>query len=420
VEVESIQQQSPPEKPAPVESADLVVGILAGLDQRGLKVLFESLLALPGSRRIVALHSDPAGNESAANLAPPEANSFVSILPWSLTAPEVAAAPVQSIAAACQSLFAATEKLSARACCLIASDMASAPADWASQLVRPLIESDVDLVMPYYAPHKFQGLLNASILYPLTRSLYGKRIHNPLGPDIGVSRQLAQRLLGTNRNGNAGPAQTHPLASLIPMAVCENLKLSQVRVGARLYPPTDWTVMSSLLAQVLGPVFLEMERCAACWQRTRASATVPVRGEFAADSVDSGASDLNLNRMIETFQLGVRDLQEIWSLVLPPATLLELRKLSRLKPEQVQMPDELWAHIVYDFALAHRQRTINRDHLLRSMTPLYLAWVGSYAREMESAGPAAVEQRMERLSLAYEAAKPYLISRWRWPDRFNP
>jgi hypothetical protein len=204
------------------------------------------------------------------------------------------------------------------------------------------------------------------------------------------------------------------------MVVCDNLKLSQVRVGARLYPPTDWTVMSSLLAQVLGPVFLEMERCAACWQRTRGSAPVPVRGEFAADPADSGPSDLNLSRMIETFQLGVRDLQEIWSLVLPPATLFELRKLSRLKPEQVQMPDELWAHIVYDFALAHRQRTINRDHLLRSMTPLYLAWVGSYAREMESAGPAAVEQRIERLSLAYEAAKPYLISRWRWPDRFNP
>jgi hypothetical protein len=100
--------------------------------------------------------------------------------------------------------------------------------------------------------------------------------------------------------------------------------------------------------------------------------------------------------------------------------LFELRKLSRLKPEQVHMPDELWARIVYDFALAHRLRTINRDHLLRSLTPLYLAWVVSYARELETAGTANVEERIERLALAYEAAKPYLISRWRWPDRFNP
>jgi hypothetical protein len=31
-----------------------------------------------------------------------------------------------------------------------------------------------------------------------------------------------------------------------------------------------------------------------------------------------------------------------------------------------------------------------------------------------------VEQRIEALCLAYEAEKGYLISRWRWPDRFNP
>ena len=176
--------------------------------------------------------------------------------------------------------------------------------------------------------------------------------------------------------------------------------------------------MSSLVAQVLGPIFLEMDRNAACWQRARGSIPVPVRGEYQPPSQETGT--LDLNRMVETFRLGVRDLQEIWSLVLPPATLFEIRKVSRSTAEQVNMPDELWARIVYDFALAHRLRTINRDHLLRSMTPLYLAWVLSYARGLETAGATTVEQRIERLSLAYEAAKPYLISRWRWPDRFNP
>src|ERR1700734_1513580 len=89
--------------------------------------------------------------------------------------------------------------------------------------------------------------------------------------------------------------------------------------------------------------------------------------------------------MMESFQLGVRDLQEIWGLVLPPSTLLELRKLARLPSEQFRMPDELWVRIVYDFALAHRLRTINRDHLLKSMTPLYLAWVSSYAHDLDTA-----------------------------------
>jgi hypothetical protein len=123
---------------------------------------------------------------------------------------------------------------------------------------------------------------------------------------------------------------------------------------------------------------------------------------------------------VETFQLGNRELQEIWGPVLPPSTLLELRKLSRLQPEQFHMPDELWVRIVYDFALAHRLRTISRDHLLRSMTPLYLAWVASYAHDLQTSAAVSPERRLERLSLAYEGDKSYLVSRWRWPDRFNP
>jgi hypothetical protein len=137
-------------------------------------------------------------------------------------------------------------------------------------------------------------------------------------------------------------------------------------------------------------------------------------------SVSQDTGTLEISRMIESFQLGDRDLQEIWGLVLPPSTLIELRKLARLPAEQFHMPEDLWARIVYDFALAHRLRTISRDHLLKSMTPLYLAWIASYAQEVIKAGDLAVDETLERLSVAYESSKSYFVSRWRWPDRFNP
>jgi len=129
---------------------------------------------------------------------------------------------------------------------------------------------------------------------------------------------------------------------------------------------------------------------------------------------------LDTARLVESFQLGNRELQEIWGLVLPPSSLFELRKLSRTPVDKFRMPDELWVRIVYDFALAHRLRTISRDHLLKSMTPLYLGWVASYAHDLQDSNAFSVERRLERLSAVYEADKPYLVSRWRWPDRFNP
>jgi hypothetical protein len=176
--------------------------------------------------------------------------------------------------------------------------------------------------------------------------------------------------------------------------------------------------MSSVLADVLSPVFSDVERNASCWQRARVSAPVRALGEPASLGQDTGAVDTG--RLIESFQLGNRELQEIWSPVLPPSSLFELRKLALLPQDQFHMPDELWVKIVYDFALAHRLRTISRDHLLRSMTPLYLGWVASYAHDLQTFGALSSERRLERLSLAYEAGKSYLLSRWRWPDRFNP
>jgi glucosylglycerate synthase len=433
VEVNSIPEQTQ-EAVSQLDSADLVVGVLVELDHQAILTLCESLSGLPGSPRIMVLQSSTASASSAATEKSqekpqepprtvdaetfPPAPSSLSLVPWSSMVSDPAVAPQRGISAAAQSLFEVSEKLQARACCLVASQIEGATPAWVSRLAQPLLEADFDLVLPYYPLHKLQGLLNSSILYPLTRALYGKRIHNPLGPDVGVSRKLSQKVLGAIRNAKAGQSSAHPLASLAPSAVCDNLAICQVHVGARSYPPIDWTNTSTLLAQVLGPIFLNMEKNAACWQRIRGSVPVATRGEFT--SLSQETDTLDMNRMVETFKLGVRDLQEIWGLVLPTATLFELRTLSRLTPENVEMPDELWARIVYDFALAHRLRTINRDHLLRSMTPLYLAWVSSYARELESAKATTIDQRLERLAQAFEAAKPYLLSRWRWPDRFNP
>lgn len=405
-----------------VERADLVVSMLADFDSDTIAKIYESLRALPGPLRIAVVENDqraspaPVTPEAENNTSAKDvANAIVFHISTPATKPEGGATGAQRISAGYESAFAMAQKLQARACCVIASTLETVSPGWIWQLAHPTFESDVALVLPRYARRKFDGLLNNSIIAPLLRALYGKRVNNPMGPDFAVSSRLIQALLETSGgNGN----RRHPLASLTPKALCENLQVMEVYCGARIYPPTDWSGMSSVLAEVLGPVFLDMERNAACWQRNRVGAAIPAIGEPREVVEDTSAVDMN--RMIESFRLGNRELQEIWGLVLPPSTLVDLRKLAQLPPEQFHMSDELWVRIIYDFALAHRLRTISRDHLLRSMTPLYLGWVASYARDLKVSGASSPDQRLERLSAACEAGKPYLVSRWRWPDRFNP
>ena len=141
---------------------------------------------------------------------------------------------------------------------------------------------------------------------------------------------------------------------------------------------------------------------------------------FGSPTTVNDGDGVDVRPLIESFNLGSRNLQEVWGLVLPPVILLELKRLSRLPMEQFRMPDAVWAKIVYDFALAHRLRSIGRNHLLGALTPLYLGWVASYVAEVQAGDAVEAEQRIERLAAAFEETKPYFVSRWRWPDRFNP
>jgi hypothetical protein len=419
VEVD-VDREKVQEKIEQTEKADLVIGIMADIDQAGIEILVDALRNFPGTPRVVVLQKGRS-TESPATAA--EGNdkdtvkdASMTVLPWQL---ELGAAetPVEIISEAYRSVFAASDKLEARACCIVASTLESETSQWICQLLRPLLQEDFDFVTAHYARRTFEGLLNNSIIYPLNRCLYAKRIYNPMGPDLGLSRRLYQKLLGTSGSSTSNSYRTRPLASFAPMALCRNFKVGQAHVGARVDTPTDWMNVGSLMSSILGPLFIDMEVNASCWQRTRGSTPVPQFG--LPLPVLQETAKVDIGRMVETFRLGNRDLQEIWGVVLPPATRFELTKLSRLAPEQFRLPEELWARIIFDFALAHRLRSINRNHLLRSLAPLYLAWVASYAREMD-AGATSAEQVIDRVALAFEAAKPYFIARWRWPDRFNP
>ena len=410
------------EQIARLGGADLVIGLVDTEHAEDAAAAFakarEALVGLPKIARAVLVCWNGAqrpGVATPAEVNGAEQSPTLSL--YSLPAPSAAETTPQSISRAYRTVLAFGEKLDARACGVVTSQPSIVTPQWIYRLVHPILELGFDLAAPRYIRHKMEGLLNRSVLSPLYRALYGEQLQNPMGPDFGLSGNLLRRVLRrdfNSRSGNEGDL----LASIASTAACGGFQLCESHLGARTQPPIDWLNLSSLLAQVLGPVFLEMERQAASWQRIRGSKTVLRFGSPETQASDTGAVDVR--QMIESFQLGAQSLNDVWGVVLAPTTLLELRKLSRLPPNEFRLPDDLWVRTVYDFALGHRQRSISRDHLIRSLTPLYLGWIASYTLELENATPAEIEARIERLSSAYETNKPYLVSRWRWPDHFNP
>jgi len=368
-----------------------------------------TVVAFPGVSMVETADRGEIDGEQAAT------GRNLRFLPYSLPSADSSMIPGLASASTYQALFGIARELGVSACAVIGFDLAALETNFLGPMMAPVLEKRCDLAMPLYAMGKFDGLLNSSILAPLTRALYGKRVRFPLAPDFCISAKVLPSVeVALQRTTAQGQDIFWPATE----AALRDCGIRQVHVDTRHVPAADGVDLSTILAQTVGPLFAEMATNAPLWQRVRGSQPVEILGTAVAPPADGHPADTT--PMLETFQLGFRNLQEVWSLVLPPVTLLELKRLARVSVDRFYMPDELWVRIVYDFALAHRLRTLSRTHLLGALTPLYLGWVASYAREVGSASPAEAEQRLEKLARAYEDGKPYLLSRWRWPDRFNP
>jgi hypothetical protein len=281
-----------------------------------------------------------------------------------------------------------------------------------------------DLTTARYSLGPRDGLVNSAILYPVTRALFGTRPRYPLAIDLAFSMRMAERLAACAQKF---PAANQNAAFIWPVAeaAAAGFSIAEVPAGARTLPPPAAADLNTMLAQVAGSFFADIDAKASFWQRPRfayPSRTAVVARAETTPVQPAAPETPDVQPMLDSFRLAYTNLQEIWSLVLPPNSLLGLKKLSLMPAAAFRMPDSLWARIVYDFILAYRLRTINRGHLLGALTPLYLAWVASHLLLTSGARPetTAPEKHIEALAAAFEIDKPYLVSRWRWPDRFNP
>jgi hypothetical protein len=201
-------------------------------------------------------------------------------------------------------------------------------------------------------------------------------------------------------------------------AVCGGFRTCEVALGARGTPSRGSAAdLSTTVAQVVNALFADVERRVDVWHRVRGSAEMPVLGTvqpFAAVAPPPA-----VDAMIESFRLGYRELREIWTWVLPPRTIVDLRKLTEVACDRFLFDDRLWASIIYDFALGYHLQVMPRDHLLRSLTPLYVGWLASFILQMGHATLVEIEERVEQQCLVFESEKRHLISRWRWPERLR-
>jgi glucosylglycerate synthase len=383
-------------------SAETLDGVL-GVAIEGLSRHFSSLKA--------ALIVSDAGSSDATRERAAAAVLPTIVAEHEAPAGERVAVPFHGIpgrGSGLRTTFEVAHRLGARALVLLEADMVSASADWIQRLATPVLDGKADFVAPVYARHRYEGTISRLLLSPLLRALYGRRLSQPLGGQQALSARLLEHLLINPKWSWTGGDVSD--LWITGTAIADGFAVAEAWLGRhQVRSRTRTADLPTMLAQTVGAAFTLMQRHEDLWLEVLGSEAIPVYGDAVPLGIEPMAVDVE--GMREAFTLGARDLSSIWELILAPDTLAEVLTLE--SAVRLTFPDDLWARVIYDFALGHHYSVVHRDHLLRSLTPLYLGRTAAFVLATDSASAAASQGQLDAVGAAFERQKSYLVEHWR-------
>lgn len=310
-----------------------------------------------------------------------------------------------------RAIFRKATEMKAEACCVVDADLRSITPEWIELLLTPIVRKGFDFAAPLYSRHKYDGTITNSIVYPVTRALYGKRIRQPIGGDFGFSGGLAEFYL----DQDVWETQVARFGIDIWMtteAIANGFKVCQTFLGAKIHDPKDPAAnLSDMLIQVVVTLFNLMEKHSGVWRDIGGSAEIPTFG--FRYHVGLEPVKVNVERMLGIFRIGVKELAEIWTDVLGQGDFREIESLSSLPDGSFRFPSGLWTRVVYDYAIAYYGKKMSPEHLIKSLVPLYLGRTASFVMEVEDKDQEGAEAEIEKLCLEFEGKKSHLANNWR-------
>ncbi|MDP1633225.1 MAG: cell wall biosynthesis glycosyltransferase, partial [Gallionellaceae bacterium] len=276
---------------------------------------------------------------------------------------------------------------------------------------KPVLAGGFDYVAPLYHRHKFDGTITNSIVYPLTRALYGKRVRQPIGGDFGFSGKLAQFYLSKDV-WETDVARFGIDIWMTTTAIANGYKVAQSFLGAKIHDAKDpGADLAGMLYQVVSATFSLMDNHADIWMPVRGSEPVPTFGfEYSV-----GLEHVNVNtaRMLNVFREGLRNLGEIWGGILGAGDFREVEQLGAQEDAKFHFPAALWSRIIYDYAIAFHLKKLPAEHLIKSLLPLYIGKTASFVLQAGAMEQHEAEAEIEKLCVEFENGKDYLCNCWK-------
>jgi len=316
-----------------------------------------------------------------------------------------------------KNLFEAGVEFGAKAIVMLDADLTSITPHWVQYLVEPLY-LDYDYVIPIYVRHKYDGTITNNIAYPLTRVLYGLRTRQPIAGDFGFSGRLARAYL-TEKIWNQEVSEFGIDIWMTTIAIARGFRVCQAFMGA----PKEHAVkdpgadLGPMFYQVVGAVFNLAVDFEYMWKYSSQSLPTSIFGFGLGVKEEPKKVKVDIERLLRSFVEGQIKYWNIWTEVIAPLNLEDLKRLQQTKTDQVKVPADLWARVLFDYIVAYRDMAEQRPLLLQSLIPIYFIRTLGFVNETRDMSTKEAEDYLEEECRIMEQEIYYLIAKWNQTPR---
>jgi glycosyltransferase involved in cell wall biosynthesis len=306
---------------------------------------------------------------------------------------------------AAKAIFEAATFLNAKAVALVDSDLRSITPDWVRLLISPIL-TGTGLVTPFYLRHKYDGTITNFLCYPITSSLYGKRIRQPIGGDFGLSMQLVKEILDS-------PLWQTPYVPRFGIdifethtALAKGLFVKQAFLGTKVHEARDpATDLAPMFRQVVGSMFTCIEQYEDVWKMIRDQSDVEV---IEKQKYSGSPEDIyvDLQSLKKTYMNGFDENKRVYRKLLSKDLFRETEELKRTNTHG-HFSSEIWAKIVFSFIDGFkREEQTKREKLLDALRILWIGKVATFVKETLELDTTEAEKTIEEEVRTFEKLKP--------------
>jgi len=390
-----------------IKKADILVGIPSYNNAHTINyVIYQAAKGLetyfPTLKSVIFV---PDGNSTDGTLATVEAMR----LPFQVNVIPVTYVGISGKGSAVKAIFEAAKYLEVKAVALVDSDLRSISPEWIKLLVSPTLIK-TGLVTPFYVRYKYDGSITNFLCYPVTSSLYGKEIRQPIGGDFGVSIKFIKELLESPlwqtpyvRRFGIDIFETHT-------ALAKKFEVKQAFLGSKVHEAKDPSKHLTLMfRQVVGSMFTCIERYEEVWKEIRGCRKVEIVGKEIYTGTPE-AIHVDLQNLIKTYKSGFNENKQIYRVVLSNEVFKEVEKVKKTNDMEPSFPPETWAKIVYSFVAGFRNKEqLKREKLLDALRILWIGKVAIFIKETLELDTMEAEKKIEEEVRVFEGLKSYLL-----------